>query len=143
MPGYIHRHVKSTALVALMVAALAGWGVLFYLQKQESDPEVIVRKHFLFYSEYSHGVWHEAKCPADREYCYDVTYTVPVKGCGAVTFDWQVFRGDDAGDSWAYKGTRPSFDESKYPLYAMLSPDSHFIDSPALGKPVPDTCQLK
>ena len=101
----------------------------------------IVRKHVAFYPEYSHGSWQKGAC-TDKE-CQEVSYTVPVKACGPVTFRWRVFPGEDADASLSYQGANPTLDESAYPLYAVIDDDSHFIDSPALGKQVPSVCQLK
>jgi len=135
---------KHAFLIVLVFVAAAGWLYVIVNEHRQNDPMGIVRKHFVFYPEYSHGVWREAKCiNVDREACREVTYTIPVKGCGPVTFDWRVFRGEDGDKTWSYIGANPSFDETKYPLYAFVSEDSHFIDSPALGKPLPETCQFK
>jgi hypothetical protein len=137
-------HVKNVLLILLGAAALAGWGILLYIEHRANQPVEIVRKHFIFYPDYSHGTWRDTSCagPGGQE-CREVTYTVPVRGCGAVTFDWRVQADGDGGKTWSYKGTTPKFDEDKYPLYAVLSEDSGLIDSPALGKPLPDTCQWK
>ena len=138
------RHFKNALLILVVLAAAAGWLYVIVNAHRQNDPVVIVRKHFVFYPEYSHGVWREAQCAqVDADGCREVTYTVPVKGCGSVTFDWRVFPGEDGDKTWTYNGANPSFDEARYPLYAFVSDDSHFIDSPALGKPLPDTCQLK
>jgi hypothetical protein len=139
------RRFKHICLVLLALVAAAGWFYVIYNEDRAKKPVEIVKKHFVFYSEYSHGVWREGPCPnADREGCRQVTYTIAVKGCGPVTFDWRVFPGEDLDStSWAYHGTTPRFDENKYPLYAVLSEDSRLIDSPALGKPLPQTCPVK
>ena len=79
----------------------------------------------------------------DGNKCRDVRYTISVKGCGPVTLDWRVSAGEDADAAWTYNGTSPRFDESQYPLYAVLSEDFRLIGSPALGKPLPQTCQFK
>jgi hypothetical protein len=130
--------------IALIAGAAAGWIYVIVNQHRQNDPLGIVKKHFLFYPEYSRGVWHEGPCPnADGSSCRDVTYTVPVPGCGAVTFDWSVYPGDDADKSWSYNGTRPHLDETNYPFYALLGSESQFIDSPAIGKSPPQTCQMK
>lgn len=115
-----------------------------YLDHRANEPIEIVKKHFVFYPDYSRGAWNEQPCtkPAAQK-CRQVTYTVPVKGCGPVSFDWQVQMDQDGERTWSYQGPNPKFDEDKYPLYAVLSEDSRLIDSPALGKPVPDKCQLK
>jgi hypothetical protein len=135
---------KHAFLVLLVFVAAAGWLYVIVNDRRQNDPIQIVRKRFVFYPEYSHGVWREGPCTrVDTEGCREITYTVPVKGCGPVTFDWRVFPGDDADKTWSFDGTNPSFDETKYPLYAFVSEDSQFIDSPALGKPLPETCQLK
>ena len=130
---------------------------------------MIVKKHFLFYPEYSHGVWTEGPCKAsgagtaagagrnpgsDVKGCSDVTYTIPVKGCGNVTFDWNVFPGDgDADATWMYnppptladklQGRGQKIDEAAYPFYAFMGEDQRFIDSPALGKAVPEECAVE
>jgi hypothetical protein len=135
-------HFKNAVLILLGVAGVAGWLALIYIQHRANQPIEIVKKHFVFYPEYSHGTWREAPC-SGAEKCREVTYTIPVKGCGPVTFDWRVQAGDDRDPTWSYNGANPKFDEDKYALYAVLSEDSRLIDSPALGKPVPDTCQMK
>jgi hypothetical protein len=138
------QRFKNALLILLVVVAAAGWMYVIYNAHRANDPTEIVRKHFVFYPEYSLGVWREGGCAnVDGETCREVTYTVPVKGCGPVTFDWRVFPGEDANTTWSYNGTSPIFDEEKYPLYAVLSEDSHLIDSPALGKPEPETCPFK
>jgi hypothetical protein len=144
MRGTLGDRFKTALMGLLVLGAAAGWLYVIVSEHRQNDPMGIVRKHFVFYPEYSHGVWRERKCVnVGKEACREVTYTVPVKGCGPVTFDWSVFRGDDGDKTWSYNGPNPSFDESKYPLYAFVSDDSHFIDSPALGKALPDSCQLK
>ncbi len=130
-----------------MLGAAAGWLYIAVNQHRQNDPMGIVKKHFLFYPEYSHGIWHEGPCAETQAggagNCREVTYAVPVQGCGEVTFDWSVYPGGDGDKSWSYNGARPKLDEADYPLYALLSDDSHFIDSPALGKPLPPTCEIK
>jgi hypothetical protein len=143
MQGASWDRFRNAIFVLLVLVASAGWLYVIVNEHRQNDPVGIVRKHFVFYPEYSHGVWREGDCADDREACREVTYTIPVEGCGTVTFDWRVFRGDDGGKTWSFVGTNPAFDDTKYPLYAFVSDDSHFIDSPALGKPLPDTCQLK
>jgi hypothetical protein len=138
------RHFKHAFLVLLTLAGVAGWLLVIYAQNRSHEPMEIVKKHFAFYPEYQHGVWREGPCAnAGGNNCREITYTVPVKGCGPVTFDWNVFPGEDAEATWTYNGTSPKFDEKEYPLYATLSEDSHLIDSPALGKPLPETCRFK
>lgn len=137
-------HFKSAFLILLTLVAAAGWLYVIYNQRKSNEPVEIVQKHFVFYPEYSHGVWHEGPCArAGGEKCREVTYTISVQGCGPVTFDWRVIPGEDADASWSYNGASPKFDENKYPLYAVLSQDSRLIDSPALGKPLPQTCRSK
>jgi hypothetical protein len=137
-------HLKNVSLLVLAVVAAAGWLYVLYNGKQANSPVQIVKKHFVFYPEYSHGVWREEQCAhADGEGCMGVTYTVPVKGCGLVTFNWHVLPRDDAGAQSFYDGASPRLDEGKYPLYALLSEDSRLIDSPALGTPQPETCQVR
>lgn len=142
--GFWHR-LKQCVLILAAFAAAAGWLYVIYSEKRANDPIEIVKKHFVFYPEYSHGVWKESQCAnKDGERCREVRYTVPVKDCGPVTFDWNVFTGDEADStSWSYNGPSPRFDENKYPLYAVLSGDSRLIDSPALGKPLPQVCHAK
>ena len=121
-------------------------------EHRQKDPLVIVKKHFLFYPEYSHGFWRQGPCvpstfrpasEADVQGCRDVTYTIPVKGCGTVKFDSTVVPGNDEADAtWIYNGERPRFDEVEYPLYALLDGEGHFIDSSALGNPVPKACRV-
>jgi hypothetical protein len=147
------RRLEYAGVAVLLCVAAAGWIYVAVNEHRQKDPVVIVKKHFLFYPEYSHGVWREGPCTpstsgpasgASAPGCRDVTYTVPVKGCGMVTFDWTVVPGnDDADATWMYNGKRPKFDEAEYPLYAFLDEEGHFIDSPALGKPVPEACQVE
>ena len=141
--SYWH-HFKQTSVILLTLGAAAGWFYIIYKGRRANDPMEIVKKHFVFYPPYSHGTWRETECRnADTQKCREVTYTVPVTGCGPVTFDWRVSPGDDADSSWSYQGSSPKFDESKYPLYAVLNGDSRLIDSPALGKPLPPNCRSK
>jgi len=141
--GFWH-YFKHTSLVLLVFLAAAGWLYVIVNEHRQNDPMAIVRRHFVFYPEYSHGVWREGQCASvDTKGCREVTYTIPVKGCGSVTFDWRVFPREEGDKRWSYNGANPSFDETRYPLYAFVSDDSHFIDSPALGKPLPNTCRLK
>ena len=144
MAGFSWVHVKHGFLILLGSAAVAAWLVLMYLDHRANQPVEIVKKHFVFYPEYSHGVWNDQPCAESAaQECRLVTYTVPVKGCGPVTFDWQVQADEDGEKTWSYEGPNPKFDENKYALYAVLSDDSRLIDSPALGKPVPDKCPLQ
>jgi len=137
-------HLKNGLFALSILAAGGGWGYVVYNQHQSHDPLEIVRKHFVFYPEYSHGIWGKSQCAgADGEGCWEVTYTVPVQSCGPVTFDWRVFPDGDGDPTWSYNGSRPHVDENEYPLYAILNQDSHLIDSPALGKPLPATCSSK
>jgi hypothetical protein len=139
------QKIEYGLLILLALGSAAGWGYIAFNQRQQNDPMGIVRKHFLFYPEYSHGVWREGSCSQTETgggKCRDVTYTVSVHGCGEVTFDWNIFPAD-GDNTYSYHGTRPKLDETIYPLYAILSDDSHFIDSPALGRRPPETCQLK
>jgi len=139
------QKIEYGLLILLALGSAAGWGYIAFNQRQQSDPMGIVKKHFLFYPEYSQGVWHEGPCSQTEAggKCREVTYTIPVHGCGEVTFDWNVFPSDDGDKTYSYNGARPKLDEANYPLYAILSDDSYFIDSPALGKRLPETCQLK
>jgi hypothetical protein len=136
--------LKNIFLGVLVFAAGAGWLYVIYNEHRSKQPLEVVRKHFIFYPEYSHGSWREGQC-ADRskEKCREVTYTIALKDCGAVRFDWLVFPGDDEDPTWSYNGTSPRIDESKYPLYAVLSEDSRLVDPPAVGRPLPESCQLK
>ncbi len=161
----------------MVLAAVAGWAYVAVNVHRQKDPVVIVKKHFLFYPEYSHGVWTEASCTtagagteskpgsgsaagagassgSEVKGCSDVTYTIPVKGCGNVTFDWNVFPGDgDVDATWMYNppptlagklpGGGQKIDEAAYPFYAFMGEDQRFIDSPALGKAVPEECAVK
>ena len=147
------RRLEYAGTVVLLCAAAAGWIYVAVNEHRQKDPVVIVEKHFLFYPEYSHGIWRQGPCApstfrpaseADAQGCRDVTYTIPVKGCGTVTFDWSVVPGNDEADAtWTFNGERPKFDEAEYPLYALLDEEGHFIDSPALGKPVPEACRVE
>jgi hypothetical protein len=147
------RIVEYAGAAVLLCAAAAGWIYVAVNEHRQKDPVVIVKKHFMFYQEYSHGIWREVACApstsgptsrADVQGCRDVTYTIPVKGCGRVMFDWTVLPGNDDADAvWTYNGARPKLDEAEYPLYAFLDDEGHFIDSPALGKPVPEACRVE
>jgi hypothetical protein len=131
-------------VAGLVVACGVGWGALAWIQHKAKDPIEVVRKHFVFYPEYRGGTWKQSACDAyERTGCARVTYTVPVTGCGAVTFDWNVFADGDADLAYAYRGATPKIDESAYALYAVVGEDSRFMDSPALGKPAPATCVVK
>jgi len=145
MQRFSWNHFKNAILILLTAISVAGWLYVLYNQRRSNDPMEIIKKHFIFYPEYSHGVWREARCAAaNGEKCGEVTYTIPLKGCGPVTFDWRVFPGDgEDSATWSYNGTNPKFDEDQYALYAVLSEDSRLIDSPALGKPLPDRCPAK
>jgi hypothetical protein len=145
MQSSFWNHCKNGLLILVAVLAGAGWAWVIHIRNLANSPTEVVKRHFVFYPEYSHGTWQENPCAdAGAGKCNEVTYTIPVKGCGPVTFDWRVFAADEDGEpTWSYNGTRPSFDESQYPLYAILNQDSHLIDSPALGKPLPTSCPLK
>jgi hypothetical protein len=143
MQGFSWQPLKNTLLIILVIVAAGGWLYVAYNGHRANDPTEIVKKHFVFYPEYSHGIWREANCASvNVEKCREVTYTVPVKGCGTVTFTWRVFPDRDAATNWSYNGSSPKFDDTKYAFYAVLSEDSRLIDSPALGKPAPETCPL-
>jgi hypothetical protein len=140
----IKRHFKTAMFVMACVLSGAGWWFLIYEGNRAKDPLEIVRKHFVFYPEYSHGVWRDGPCGGAQETeCREITYATPVGNCGRVTFRWRVLNGADTDASWVYEGATPHFDEGKYPLYAILNPDSRLIDSPALGKPLPNSCPFK
>jgi hypothetical protein len=118
-----------------------------------------VKKHFVFYPNFSHGDWHSegGKLCGDvfqtgvaRFDCWEVTYTISVEGCGLVTFGWRV---DPSEDSWGYQGgTTTALDkygtplrikDSKYPISAFY--DEKGVMNPPwnLGKPLPKTCQYE
>src|SRR5579863_3637360 len=119
--GFARRHFKSIFLILVVVASGLGWLYIFVNGRRQNEPMQVVKNHFAFYPDYSHGVWREAPCAgASREACKEVTYTIPVQGCGPVTFDWRVFRGDDGDNGFSYVGAKPALDESKYPLYALV-----------------------
>jgi len=144
MPGSFWHHLKHAPLILCVLLAAAGWLYVIYNEHRSNDPMEIVKKHFVFYPEYSRGAWREGQClNAGGKKCRDITYTVPIQACGPVTFDWNVFPGDDADTTWAYNGTYPKIDENKYALYAVLNEDSRLIDSPALGTALPAACQAK
>lgn len=144
MPFPSLEHFKNTFLAIVVLAGGAGWLYVLYNDHRSKEPVEVVKKHFVFYPEFSHGVWREAGCPAgEKQKCREVSYTVPLKGCGTVNFGWRVFPQEDADATWSYTGPNPRIDENKYPLYAVLNEDSRLIDSPAVGLPIPDTCQLK
>ena|SRR5271165_1662831 len=138
------RRLEYGSLTLLVVAAAAGWLYVIYNQHRANDPVEIVKKHFVFYPEYSHGVWRQGQCAhVDKKGCREVNYTIQVKSCGTVNFEWRVFPDEDATATWTYVGGNPRIDENKYPLFAMLNEDSRLIESPALGSPLPETCRLK
>ena len=138
-----HR-LKHAGLILLTLVAAAGWLYVIYNEKRSNDPMEIVKKHFVFYPAYSHGVWREEECSrVDGDKCREVKYTISVAGCGPVTFDWRVSAGEDADATWTYNGAIPRIDENQYPLYAVLNEDTRLIDSPSLGKPLPETCQFR
>ncbi len=144
MQGPSRHHFRRAFLTLLVLASAAGWLYVIYNQNRAKDPLEVVKKHFVFYPEYSHGVWREAHCSqTNNDACRNVTYTIPVSGCGTITFDWRVISQEDADSSWTYLGANPNLDETKYPLYAVLNEDSRLIDSPAMGKPLPQACQLR
>jgi len=145
MPVSRWRHVQNALMVSLAAIAAAGWLYVIYNQRKANSPIEIVKKHFIFYPEYSHGAWRDAPCAAaGAAECREVTYSIALKGCGAVDLHWQVFPGSGDGDeAWSYSGASPRIDDNRYPLFAVLNEDSRLIDSPALGKPAPDACELK
>jgi len=135
---------KNASFILFALVAAAGWSYVIYGNHRANDPIEIVKKHFVFYPEYSHGIWREGRCSNEENAeCREVTYTTPLEGCGPVTFDWTVFPGKDADAAWSYNGTNLKIDENKYPLYAVLNEDSRFINSPALGAELPTSCQVK
>jgi hypothetical protein len=140
----LRHRLKHAWLISFLLVAAAGWSYLIYNEHRANDPMEIIKKHFVFYPDYSGGVWREEACiKAYKEKCREVTYIVSVKGCGPVTFDWRVFPGEGGDTTWSYQGARPSVDESKYRLYAIVNGDSRFIDPPALGTAPPTVCQVK
>jgi len=144
MREFYWHHFKHAFLILLTLVAVAGWLYVIYKEERSNEPMEIVKKHFVFYPEYSHGVWREEECAhVDGNKCREVRYTISVRGCGPVTFDWRVSVGEGADAAWSYNGPSPRFNENEYPLYAVLNDDSRLIDSPALGKPLPETCQFK
>jgi hypothetical protein len=138
--GYGHP-VKLWFPVVLAVLAS---GALFVGIKMKSDPSgiEIVKRHFVFYDEYSHGTWQRTPCQAaGHEKCLDLTYTVPVQACGPVTFSWRVF---PAEDDLNYEGAQPRVDETKYAFYGFLIKETGaLVPAQAVGKAVPETCQYR
>jgi hypothetical protein len=139
-PGYGH-HVKLWFPLVLAVLASAA---LFVAIRMKSDPSgiEIVKRHFVFYDEYSRGAWKRAPCQdPEHQNCVAISYTVPVQACGPVTFSWRVF---PAEDDLNYEGAQPRVDETKYAFYAFLIKDSGtLVAAQAVGKPVPQTCQYR
>jgi hypothetical protein len=138
--GYGHR---LKLWFPLILAALASAAV-FVTIRMKSDPSGIetVKRHFVFYDEYSRGEWKREPCQdAEHQRCVDVSYTVAVQACGPITFSWRVFPSED---DLNYEGARPRVDETKYAFYAFLIKDSGtLVAAQALGKPVPQTCQYR
>src|SRR5271156_1203396 len=82
-PGYGH-HVKMWFPGVLAILA---WAALYVGLRMKSDPGgiEIVKRHFVFYDDYSHGSWARKACKGTGDdICFDVTYTVPVPACGPV-----------------------------------------------------------
>ncbi len=74
------HHFKNALLILLVFVAAAGWLYVIVNERRQNDPMAIVRKHFVFYPEYSQGVWREGQCThIDTEGCREITYTIPVK----------------------------------------------------------------
>jgi zinc-ribbon domain len=140
-PARYGHHLKLW--FPLLLAALASAAV-FVAIRMKSDPSgiEIVKRHFVFYDEYSHGVWERKACQAaEHQQCVDLSYTVQVQACGPVTFSWRVFPSED---DLNYQGAQPRVDETKYAFYAFLIKDSGTLLAPqALGKPVPQACQYR
>jgi predicted nucleic acid-binding Zn ribbon protein len=138
--GYGH-HVKLWFPLVLAVLASAA---VFVAIRMKSDPSGVetVKRHFVFYDEYSHGVWQRKPCQeAGHDRCVDISYTVPVEACGPVTFSWRVFPSDD---DLNYEGAQPRVDETKYAFYQFLIKDSGtLVPAQAAGKPVPQVCQMR
>ena len=131
-------------VAGLVIACAAGWAALAWVQHKAKDPIEVVRKHYVFYPEYRGGVWSEDACETnDGTRCKRVMYTVPVKACGNVRFEWKVFADGDEDLGYAYRGSTPKIDENAYALYAVVGADSRFMDSPALGKAAPAACVVK
>lgn len=129
--------------VPVVLAVLAS-AAIFVTIKMKSDPSgiEIVKRHFVFYDEYSHGSWQHTPCQAaGHDKCFDIAYTVPVQACGPVTFSWRVF---PAEDELEYKGAQPRIDETKYAFYEFLVPETGaLVPAQAEGKPAPQACQYK
>jgi hypothetical protein len=138
--GYGH-HVKMWFPVVLAVLASVA---LYVGLRMKSDPSgiEIVKRHFVFYDDYSHGVWQRTPCQAaGHTSCVEVTYTVPVRACGPVKFSWRVF---PAEDDLEYEGALPRVNETRYAFYSFLVKETGaLIPAQAYGKPVPETCQYR
>lgn len=138
--GYGH-HVKMWFPVVLAILATAA---LYVGLRRKSDPSgiEIVKRHFVFYDDYSHGAWQHAPCQApDHSSCVEVTYTVPVQACGPVTFSWRVFPSED---DLEYQGAMPRVNETRYAFYSFLVKETGaLIPAQAYGKPVPEVCQYR
>ena len=138
--GYGH-HIK---LWFPLLLAVLGSAAVFVAIRMKSDPSgiEIVKRHFVFYDDYSHGVWQRKPCQdPEHQQCVNVTYTVPVQACGPVTFSWRVFPADD---DLNYEGAEPRVDEVKYAFYAFLIKDSGtLVAAQAVGKAIPESCQYR
>jgi zinc ribbon protein len=138
--GYGH-HVKMWFPVVLAILATAA---LYVGLRRKSDPSgiEIVKRHFVFYDDYSHGAWQHTPCQApDHSSCVEVTYTVPVQACGPVKFSWRVFPSED---DLEYQGAMPRVNETRYAFYSFLVKETGaLIPAQAYGKPVPDVCQYR
>src|ERR1700722_3211835 len=138
--GYGH-HVKFWFPLLL---AVLGSAAVFMAIRVKSDPSdiEIVKRHFVFYDEYSHGVWQRKPCQAaGHTSCVEGTYTVPVRAGGPVKFSWRVF---PAEDDLEYEGALPRVNETRYAFYSFLVKETGaLIPAQAYGKPVPETCQYR
>ena len=139
----MYSRAKCPLLVLpTVLAAVAALSCCTGIENQRNEPLDIVKRHFVFYPDYSHGEWHQELCPShDPSRCVIVRYTIPLQGCGPVTFSWLVF---PERNTFQYWGTKPSINEMKYPIYAFFDEDSHTLNHPpARGRPLPETCQYK
>ncbi len=144
MHAAVLLHSKRALLALLVGLSAMGWLYVIYSERQSKNPTEIVKKHVIFYPEYSHGMWQEGHCgQGQSDGCRDVKYTLSVPGCGSVSFDWRVFPDKDSDTAFSYQGSTPKLNEDKYPLFAVLNADSLLIAPPAVGQPLPQSCQLK
>ena len=57
------RHLNE---IVLLCGAAVGWLYVIVNGRRQREPMVVVKKHFLFYPEYSHGVWREGRAGNPR-----------------------------------------------------------------------------